>query len=149
MNTKNQFVYEQLSYIIDKLSIAKYIKNETKKFIQNLNYYKLTNIKKNIDVFIKFILNLNKNNSQYIDNISTHTHTKTKQKIKNQISYYYFNTNINPKDKKIIEKKIQSNYTNVINYINNNKGSLNIFLEEYGNATPTRITLNWLLKEKK
>lgn len=60
-------LYEEISSQCDDLHIARYLKNEAKSALKYFHVHKLSNIKRNLDEFLDYLLFLNNENSQRIE----------------------------------------------------------------------------------
>lgn len=68
--------------------------------------------------------------------------------MNNNLSYFYNHENINTKEKKEITQKIESNSYQVITLMQGIKGLLLLTIDEFCNASPTRMAINTFLWEK-
>jgi hypothetical protein len=60
-------LYEEISAQCDDLQIARYLKNEVKSALKYFHVHKLSNIKKNLNEFLDYLLFLNNENCHRIE----------------------------------------------------------------------------------
>jgi hypothetical protein len=61
-------LYEEIAQHCDRLCIARYLKNEAKSALKYFHVHKLSNIKKNLKEFSDYLIFLNSENCQKIEN---------------------------------------------------------------------------------
>lgn len=145
ISTKDS-LYQSIINACEKLNIARYLKNEVKNSLQYFHSYKLQNIKKNLKAFMNYLLFLNEENSNKIQELEINTNSN--RIMNNNLSYFYNHENINTKEKKEITQKIESNSYQVITLMQGIKGLLLLTIDEFCNASPTRMAINTFLWEK-
>jgi uncharacterized protein YacL (UPF0231 family) len=143
-------LYQYLITACEHLAIARYLKNEVKNSLQYLHTYKLKNIKKNLTAFLEYLLFLNEKNCQQINALE---YLPQQQKtMNNNLSYFYHHQDITPTEKEEITQKIESNSYQTISLMQGIKGLLLLTIDEFCNASPTRMAINefiWQKQEKK
>ena len=145
--TKNkQELYQYITSICEQLNIARYLKNEVKNSLQYFHVYKLRNIEKNLKVFTKYLLFLNEENCKKIDELEINI--ENTKKVNNNISYYYHHEQITSKEEKEAMKKIECNNYETITLMQGIKGLLLLTIDEFCNASPTRMAINEFIREK-
>jgi len=145
MNSK-EMIYEKIMKTCNRLSIAKYLKNEIKESLKYFHTYKLQNIQNNLSFLKRYLLYLNKENCKNIEALEI---TPNKQPINNQLKYFYNKSKFSKEEQVIIKGKIESNRYKMITMIQGIKGLLLLTIDEICNASPTRMDINTLLLEKK
>ena len=145
MNQK-EIIYEKILKTCNRLSIAKYLKNEIKESLKYFHTYKLQNIQKNLSFLKKYLLYLNKENCKNIEELEI---SSLKQHVNNQLKYFYNKSHFSKEDQIIIKKKIESNRYKMITMIRGIKGLLLLTIDEICNASPTRMDINTLLLQEK
>lgn len=135
---KNQ-LYEEISKHCDSLHIARYLKNEVKNALKYFHNHKLSNIKKNINEFSDYLIFLNDQNCQKIDWFTTGK--ESKRALNNSISYFYDYENITNKELSLIQAKIETNSYETITLMQSIKWCLILTIDEFCNASPTRIDI--------
>ncbi|GHW02700.1 hypothetical protein AGMMS50249_4860 [candidate division SR1 bacterium] len=149
MNDKAQLIYTNITTSCNNLTIAKYIKNEIKQSLLHLNEYKLENIRQCLPAFLEFVNELNENNTNTIQSLSSKAQGKKKKKLNNSVLYYCCYQNITADEEKEIGKKIQANIADVVTNINVIKGVLLLSIDEFCNGSQTRMSINTMLKKTK
>ncbi|MDR0369804.1 MAG: hypothetical protein LBH96_04815, partial [Candidatus Peribacteria bacterium] len=139
-------LYQSIIKACEKLTIARYLKNEVKNSLQYFHSYKLQNIKKNLKAFTNYLLFLNEENSNKIQELEMNTNNN--RILNNNLSYFYDNEHITSKEKKEITQKIESNSYQVITLMQGIKGLLLLTIDEFCNASPTRMEINTFLWKK-
>jgi len=67
----NTELYEEIVNRCDELCIARYLKNEVKNILKYIHPKKLLNLKKHLDEFLDYLVLLNKENCNSIENFSS------------------------------------------------------------------------------
>ena len=132
-------LYEEIAHYCDWLHIARYLKNEAKNALKYFHPHKLSNIKKNINEFSDYLLFLNDQNCQKIDWFTTWK--ESKRTLNNSISYFYDYENMTDKEKILIQSKIETNSYETITLMQSIKWCLILTIDEFCNASPTRIDI--------
>ena len=86
--TKTEELLENISKQIDSLNIAWYIKEEVIASLKYLHWYKLKNIDKNMDSFCEYLIFLNDQNTEKIDNLCIGNWNK-KDSSQKELSYFF------------------------------------------------------------
>ncbi|MDR2190893.1 MAG: hypothetical protein LBP53_07135 [Candidatus Peribacteria bacterium] len=149
--TKKQTLYLHLIAVCDQLEIARYLKNEVKNSLQYFHTYKLENIQKNLSAFTTYLLSLNEENCKQIRNLQYDTQSSVRA-LNNNISYFYHYAGINEEEKATIIQKIEHTAYQTISLMQGIKGLLLLTIDEFCNASPTRMAINaflWKKEEKR
>lgn len=146
--SKKDIISRNIAEEIDTLDIAGYLKQEVTSFLKHLHYYKIKNILQNIDALKEYLICLDYQNTNQIYELE-HTHNKDMERNENHDLYYYIS---NKGLKKVgvykIKQKIWENDFN-LNYIMQGiKGFLVLTADEFCNASPTRVSINRILRQK-
>ncbi len=144
-SSEKQELYDSIIKLCNKLTIAKYLKNELKESLKSFHVHKLRNIINNITFLKKYLLFLNQENCK---NIETLSKTTNSQDIKNNITYFYNKKHFTKEEKNIIEGIITTNRYKMITMMQGIKGLLLLTIDEICNASPTRIDISTFLLEK-
>ena len=144
-SSEKQELYDSIVKLCNKLTIAKYLKNELKESLKGFHVHKLRNIINNITFLKKYLLFLNQENCK---NIETLSKTTNSQDIKNNITYFYNKKHFTKEEKNIIEGIITTNRYKMITMMQGIKGLLLLTIDEICNASPTRIDISTFLLEK-
>ena len=99
-------LYEEITKYCDWLCIARYLKNEAKNALKYFHAHKLSNIKKNLKEFSDYLMFLNSENCQKIENFTEWK--ERKRNLNNSISYFYNYENISDSDLSSIQNKIET-----------------------------------------
>jgi hypothetical protein len=157
MPKKNQVIknekdklYEEIAKHCDWLRIARYLKNEAKSALKYFHVHKLSNIKKNLKEFSEYLIFLNSENCKKIENFETWK--ESKRVLNNSVSYFYDYENISKSKLSSIQSKIETNSYETITLMQSIKWCLILTIDEFCNASPTRIDIIrynlWKKKEK-
>lgn len=136
---KKDKLYKEISDHCDWLCIARYLKNEAKNALKYFHEHKLSNIKKNLTEFSDYLLFLNDENCQKIKNFTEWK--ESKRSLNNSTSYFYDIENITDEEKLSIQKKIETNSYETITLMQSLKWYLILTIDEFCNASPTRIDI--------
>ena len=146
MPTNNQLkqdekdkLYEEITKYCDWLCIARYLKNEAKNALKYFHAHKLSNIKKNLKEFSDYLMFLNSENCQKIENFTEWK--ERKRNLNNSLSYFYNYENISDSDLSSIQNKIETNSYETITLMQSIKWCLILTIDEFCNATPTRVDI--------
>lgn len=146
MTKKNQVIknekdklYEEIAQHCDKLCIARYLKNEAKSALKYFHVHKLSNIKKNLKEFSDYLIFLNSENCQKIDNFTEWK--EKKRNLNNSLTYFYNYENISNSDLSKIQNKIETNTYETITLMQSIKWCLILTIDEFCNASPTRVDI--------
>ena len=146
MTKKNQSIknekdklYAEIAKHCDWLHIARYLKNEAKSALKYFHVHKLWNIKRNLKEFSDYLIFLNSENCQKIENFENWK--ESKRALNNSLSYFYDNENISKSKSLLIQSKIETNSYETITLMQSIKGCLILTIDEFCNASPTRIDI--------
>ena len=137
--TEKDKLYEEIAKHCDWLCIARYLKNEAKSALKYFHAHKLSNIKKNLKEFSDYLIFLNDENCQKIENFKEWK--ESKKALNNSISYFYKYKNISESDLSSIQNKIETNTYETITLMQSIKGCLILTIDEFCNASPTRVDI--------
>ena len=132
-------LYKEITDYCDWLRIARYLKNEAKNALKYFHAHKLYNIKKNLNDFSEYLLYLNDQNCQKINWFATWT--QSKRALNNSVSYFYDYDKISDKELPVIQAKIETNTYETITLMQSIKWCLILTIDEFCNASPTRIDI--------
>lgn len=148
--TKTEELLEKISKQINSLNIAWYIKEEVIASLRYLHWYKLKNIEKNIDSFCEYLIFLNNQNTEKIDNLCTGKWDK-KESSPKELNYFFAPEKKLSKEKeKLYNKKLSENGYELLTLIQWIKWVLILSIDEFCNASKTRMDIhNMLMKREK
>ena len=135
IDSEKEKLYIQIANHCDWLRIARYLKNALKYF----HAHKLSNIKKNLNEFSEYLLYLNDQNCQKINWFSAWK--ESKRTLNNSVSYFYDYEKISDKELPLIQAKIETNTYETITLMQSIKWCLILTIDEFCNASPTRIDI--------
>ena len=143
-------LYEEIAQHCDWLRIARYLKNEAKSALKYFHVHKLSNIKKNLKEFSEYLIFLNTENCKKIESFKEWK--ESKKTLNNSLSYFYDYEDIKKSKLPIIQSKIETNSYETITLMQSIKWCLILTIDEFCNASPTRIDIMrynlWKKKEK-
>lgn len=146
--TKTKELLNQLSAEINSLDIAGYLKEEVIASLKYLHWYKLKNIEKNLTTFCEYLLFLNAQNTEKISQLGQKT-AKASQKSKDyDLAYFLAPGKLNKREEKAYLEKIQENGYELLTLIQGMKGILVLSIDEFCNASQTRMGIHQLLMER-
>ena len=148
--TKTEELLEEISKQINSLNIAWYIKEEVIASLRYLHWYKLKNIEKNMDSFCEYLIFLNNQNTEKIDNLCTGKWDK-KESSPKELNYFFAPEKKLSKEKeKLYNKKLSENGYELLTLIQWIKWVLILSIDEFCNASKTRMDIhNMLMKREK
>ncbi|MDD2537382.1 MAG: hypothetical protein PHU61_02730 [Candidatus Absconditabacteria bacterium] len=148
-NPLSQNKEELYSEIIDScnaLPIAQYLKHEVESSLKYFHQYKLHNIKKNLNMFCDYLLFLNEENGKQILELTTEEGNK--ELFQQEISYFFVNSEASEEELGIVKAHITNNPYQVLSLMQGVKGLLLLTIDEFCNASPTRMAINSFVFEK-
>lgn len=146
--TKTQQLLQQISVQINALEIAGYIKEEVLASLKHLHWYKLKNIQKNLTLFCEYLEYLNSQNTDKIFQLGSSV-SKSPSKEKRTLSYFLVpQKKMSKKSQQELLKKISNNGYELLTLIQGVKGILVLSIDEFCNASQTRIGIHQLLMER-
>jgi hypothetical protein len=148
--TKTEELLEKISKQINSLNIAWYIKEEVIASLRYLHWYKLKNIEKNMNSFCEYLIFLNNQNTEKIDNLCTGKWDK-KESSPKELNYFFAPEKKLSKEKeKLYNKKLSENGYELLTLIQWIKWVLILSIDEFCNASKTRMDIhNMLMKREK
>ena len=148
--TKTEELLEKISKQINSLNIAWYIKEEVIASLRYLHWYKLKNIEKNMDSFCEYLIFLNNQNTEKINNLCTGKWDK-KESSPKELNYFFAPEKKLSKEKeKLYNKKLSENGYELLTLIQWIKWVLILSIDEFCNASKTRMDIhNMLMKREK
>ena len=146
--TKTEELLCNISKQIDSLNIAWYIKEEVVASLKYLHWYKLKNIDKNMDSFCEYLIFLNDQNTEKINNLCTGKWNK-KDSSKKELSYFFApEKKLNKEKEKLYIKKLSENWYELLTLIQWIKWVLILSIVEFCNASKTRMDIHNMLMKR-
>lgn len=147
-HSKKTLLYSEIISACEALTIARYLLNEVKTSLQYFHAYKLENIQKNLQIFLEYLLFLNEENTKHIQALPLNE--ENKKPLNHNVSYFYDHEQITDAESSEITQKIEGNTYQAILLMQGTKGLLLLTIDEFCNASPTRMSINeFLWKEEK
>lgn len=147
--TKTAQLLAQLSEHIQCLPIAGYLQEEALASLKYLHRYKLKNIEKNWKLFSEYLLFLNTQNTDKIQQLWTSKAQSSKQ-FQHDLDYFLVTPKtLNKKEQQHYQKKISEHGYELLTLIQGIKGILVLSIDEFCNASATRMGIHELLMSKK
>ena len=147
-NIQDTELYKEIVNRCDELCIARYLKNEVKNILKYIHTKKLLNLKKHLDEFLDYLVLLNRENCNSIEKFSSWK--EIKWDLHNSLSYFYDCDDISNQDISLIKVKIERNPYETITLLQSIKWYLILTIDEFCNASPTRIDImRYNLSKKK
>ena len=106
--TEKDKLYEEITNHCDWLHIARYLKNEAKSSLKYFHEHKLSNIKRNLKEFSDYLIFLNYENCQKIENFTEWK--ETKRILNNSLSYFYDYEDAPKSNLSLIQKKNRNKF---------------------------------------
>lgn len=146
--SKKDIISKMIEQEMDTLDIAGYLKQEVKDFLKHLHYYKIKNILTNIDALKEYLVCLDLQNTDQIDELE-YTHNEQIHEDQEHDIYYYISKKGLKKigKEKITQKIWENNFS--LNYVMQGvKWFLVLTADEFCHASPTRMSINRMLWQK-
>lgn len=145
MNTKKDSLEQDIILELKDLDIAWYILDEVKNFLKYVNHYKLANIYENMEDFKDYLIRVDNQNSMQIAQLEVKE--SVEENIKSDLNYYVSKSWIWMIDQEKIES-ISPRDLNLSNEMQWIKGYIILTVDEFCNASQTRMSINKMLFQK-
>lgn len=116
--------------------------------LKYLHRYKLSNIEKNWDIFCEYLLFLDLQNTDKIKKLGTKAKKTQKEKTEIDLEYFLSLEKITKQQKATYLKKIKENGYELLTLIQGMKGVLVLSIDEFCNASKTRMDIHQLLMKR-
>lgn len=146
--TKTQELLHTLSQEVNALTIAWYLKEEAIASLKYLHRYKLKNIEKNWKLFCEYLSFLDLQNTEKIKHLGVKSKTNKKEKSEIDLGYFLSLKDISSFQKNSYLKKIQANWYELLTLIQGIKGVLVLSIDEFCNASKTRMDIHQFLMKR-
>jgi len=136
--------------IVDELvtlDIAGYLKEEVKDFLKYLHYYKIKNILQNIEALKEYLICLDHQNTDQIHELE-YKKNPDMEIGEHDLTYYISTKGLEKIGEHKIRQKIWENDFNLSYIMQGIKGFLLLTADEFCNASPTRMSINRMLRQK-
>ncbi|HKL43967.1 MAG TPA: hypothetical protein VJ892_01670 [Candidatus Absconditabacterales bacterium] len=145
--TKKEILTKEIIKNIEDLDIAGYLKEEIEKFLGYFHSYKLKNIVSNIDFLKDYLVFLDHKNTKQIHQLE-HDHIDDIDIGEHNVNYYVSKKGLELVGEHKIKQKIWENDFNLSSVMLGIKGFLLLTVDEFCNATPTRLSINKIMRER-
>ncbi len=144
---KKKLIIDHIKNEINLLDIAGYLKEEIFSIIEHIHYYKLKNIVTNIETLKIYLHKLDHRNTEQIHKLD-HMPMDIQQEHEHNIHFYISQKGLEKVGKEKIQQKIWQNDIN-LNYIMQGIiWCLILTIDEFCNASPTRMFINKHFREQ-
>ena len=145
--TKKELLTKQILADIADLDIAWYLKEEIEKFLWFFHAYKLKNIVLNINFLKDYLIFLDHKSTKQIHQLD-HEMLDNTDIWEHDIHYYVSKKWLGVVWEDKITQKIWQNDYNLWSVMQWIKGFLLLTMDEFCNATPTRLSINKIMRER-
>jgi hypothetical protein len=145
--TKKEILTKQIVENIFELDIAWYLKEEIEIFLWYFHAYKLKNILLNIDFLKDYLVFLDYKNTKQLHQLD-HEYINETEIWEHNIHYYVSKKWLDIVWEQKIRQKIFQNDYNLSSVMLGIKWFLLLTVDEFCNATPTRLSINKIMREK-
>ena len=132
---------------IQTIDIAWYLVQEVKDFLKYLNYYKIKNVLKNIDTFRDYLHFIDHHNTTQIHQLE-YDQSKDMIKSDHDLFYYVSQKWLDTIWENKLHQKLRENDYNISYIMQWVKWLLLLTVDEFCNASPTRMSINKMLRKK-
>ena len=145
--TKKEILIEQILNEVRDLDIAGYLKQEIEKFLWFFHAYKLNNIVSNLDFLKDYLLFLDHKSTRQIHGLD-HDPVDDIDIWDHDMHYYVSKKWLDVVWENKMKQKIWQSDFNLSSVMLGIKGFLLLTMDEFCNATPTRLSINKLTWDK-
>lgn len=142
--TKTDVMKKEIMNCVSQLDIAGYLKEELEKLLWYFHYYKIYNIRKNIDFLVDYLMFLDYKSTKNIHQLD-HQYQDFDEIWDHDIFYYISKKWLDIVWEKKIKQKIYQNDFNLNSNMLWIKGFLLLTMDEFCNATPVRLSLDQIM----
>ena len=145
--TKKEMIKDSIMNRVNELDIAWYLKNEIAEFLDYFHYYKLNNIYKNIDFLVDYLNFLDHKSTKQIHELD-HQNIDDFDIWDHDIHYYISKKWLEIVWERKIKEKIYQNDFGLNSVMLGIKGFLLLTVDEFCNATPVRLSIDQILRNR-
>ena len=146
---KKNTVGEHIAKQIEALHIAGYLKEEALACLKYLTLPKLKNIEKNLTCFCEYLLFLNQQNTENFLLLTAGSDTKANTSTRDLSYFFAPKQKITKTQTKSYLQKIAEQGFHLLNLMQGIRGLLVLTIDEFCNASATRIDIHKLLMQGK
>ena len=142
--TKTDILKKNILDRTSQLDIAGYLKEELGKLLWYFHYYKMNNIYKNIEFLEDYLMFLDYKSTKNIHQLD-HQYQEFEMKWDHDIFYYISKKGLDIVWEQKIKQKIYQNDYNLKSNMLGIKWFLLLTMDEFCNATPTRLSIDQMM----
>lgn len=146
--SKKEQLLESILNTVNDLDIAWYLKEEVSSLFKHLHYYKLKNIHSNISTLQEYLIFLDCHNTQQICLLESVEALSLHENSTKSLTYYISQKGLELVWEDLMQKKLSEEYYNLSYVMQAIKGFLLLTADEFCNATPTRMSISRILRNK-
>lgn len=146
--TKKNILIENIMSQLQDVDVAWYLKDEVKDLLKYLHYYKIKNVYQNIDALKEYLALLDNQSTHQIHKLEYDASRKHELSDDHDVHYYISKKWLEHVGEHKIHQKIWDNDYNLSYIMQGIKGLLLLTADEFCNATPTRMSINRMLRQK-
>ncbi len=132
---------------VNSLDIAGYLKIEIEDILKHLHYYKLKNILQNIEALKEYLLVLDRQNTAQIHELDFGRDPE-REKKNHDLHYFVSKWGLTHIGEIKMHQKIWENEFNLQHIMQWVRGFLLLTIDEFCNASPTRMSINRMFWQK-
>jgi hypothetical protein len=144
---QNNIIIKKVVQEIQNIDIAWYLVLEVKDFLKYLNYYKVKNVLKNIDIFCDYLHFIDHHNTSQIQQLE-HDLSKDRVQSDHDLFYYVSQKWLSKIWEDKLHQRLHENDYNISYIMQWVKWLLLLTVDEFCNASPTRMSINKMLWKK-
>lgn len=145
--SKKQSISNAIMKKVNSIDIAWYLKIEVEEFLKYLHYYKLKNILENIDALKEYLLVLDQQNTSQIHELEYNEELE-REKKHDDLNYFVSKSGLCKIGEKKMHQRLRENEFHLQQIMLGVKGFLLLTADEFCNASPTRMSINRMIRQK-
>ena len=146
--TKKDILIENIMSQLQDVDVAWYLKDEVKDLLKYLHFYKIKNVYQNIDALKEYLTLLDNQSTHQIHKLDYDVSRKHELSSDHDVHYYVSKKWLDHVGENKIHQKIWDNDYNLSYIMQGIKWLLLLTADEFCNATPTRMSINRMLRQK-
>jgi hypothetical protein len=144
---QNSIITKKIIQEIETLDVAWYLVQEVKEFLKYVSYYKLKNILKNIEQFWEYLKFIDCHNTTQVCQLE-YDDSQNIVPANHDITYYISQRGLSLLGENKLQQKLQQNDYSLSYIMQWVKWLLLLTVDEFCNASPTRMSINRMLRKK-
>jgi len=133
---------------LQDVDVAWYLKDEVRELLKYLHYYKIKNVYQNIDALKEYLALLDNQSTNQIHKLEYDASRKHELSTDHDVHYFISKKWLERVGEHKIHQKIWDNDYNLTYIMQGIKWLLLLTADEFCNATPTRMSINRMLRQK-